>query len=110
VKLDPRPIFILRRGYSFREFSAEETGKAMGRSLDGDMEKVAGFIEREAANGRRHTGNTVSLEHLAVGLPRQRVRDLIDAGIEAGRFVVKSHGRREFLATSEGESVDLQTP
>lgn len=112
VKLDPRPIFILRRGYSFRQFEAEQGAVKVHRSFDEQTQLLVAFIERELAQGVTHSGKSVEARADEIGLTQKRIRDLLAVGLEGGAFAwqasAQKGGKQRHLVVPEGAPDDLQ--
>jgi RecA-family ATPase len=114
VKRDPRPIFIVREGFSFRQFECEAAAAKVERSMEDDIEMVAGFVQRELLNGKRHSRSTLEAKATEYGLTQIKARAIIKIAIEQGVLIhvdsPKKGGLQKYLTVAEEVPDDLHTP
>lgn len=111
VKLDPRPIFILRRGYGFTQFEAGATAGKVTRTVDEETQVLVGFLTRQHAAGVTHSARSLGTLSVEIGLGQKRIRDLVNAGLDQGVFEwsarTKSGGKQRHLVVAEELPNDL---
>jgi hypothetical protein len=112
VKLDPRPIFVLRRGYGFTQFEATAAAAKVHRTVDEQTQMLVGFIEHELANGVTHSIKSVETSSEEIGLSQMRIRSLITVGLERRVFAwqesTQKGGKQRYLIVPEALAEDLQ--
>jgi RecA-family ATPase len=81
VELDPHPIFIRRDGFAFHQFEADVLDAKRKMTTDEEVQVIAGFIEKELANGKYHSRNSLEARSKDIGMTQKRIRDLVDDGI-----------------------------
>jgi len=113
VKLEGRPIFILRNGFGFRQFECEAPATNVERTIAETIQAIGGFITRELQSGRPHSVNSLELSAGEWKLSQKKARAAVCMAIEQGIFVYrkdpKSGGKQQFLTVAEDVPDDLQT-
>jgi hypothetical protein len=113
VELDSRPIFVLRSGFGFRQFECEAAAAKVERSMEEDIEVIAGFVQRELLNKRPHSRDSLEGTASQYGMTQNKARGLIKIALERGVLIYvdrpQKGGLQKYLAVAEEVSDDLQT-
>jgi regulatory protein RepA len=115
VELDPTPIFILRSGFSFRQFeAAASTAAKVELTMDESLQVIAGFLQRELQNNTKHSPSSLELKAKEYGLSQPKARALIKIALERDVFVYVKNpqkgGAQQYLTVAEEADDDLQQP
>jgi hypothetical protein len=114
VKLDRRPIFILRSGFGFRQFDCEVAAAKPEQTMAETIQTIGAFITRELQEGRPHSLHTLEISANEWKLSQKKVRAAVTMALSQRVFVYqkapKSGGKQQFLTVAEDVPDDIQIP
>jgi hypothetical protein len=113
VKRDPRPIFIVRNGFGFRQFECEAAAAKVERTMEEDIEVITGFVQRELLSKKPHSRDSLEGTASQYGMTQNKARGLIKIALERGVLIYvdrpQKGGLQRYLTVAEEVPDDLQT-